>query len=536
MIIHRQQVEDKERGNGLQKLLISYINKEGNVGVCTIRLNQDDMFEWRYATGRTKDAADKPFYVYDYENKCYKKDENGNYVTAQWLSYDNKPIYRHPVGVLPVNRLNEILCSYGSQIDPLFEMNVPNTWFCDIETEVNDSGFPDPEQASTRINTISMSQFPRTIVWARKNLTSEEQQWVQDSIEHYSEDPELCGDITKKDITKGYKFEFRYFSNEHDMLQDFINFCITVTAIAGWNFLNFDWLYIYNRCRYNNIDMKVLSPTMTETTFKITPRSGGATINLKLPMHKLIYDYLLVFKTWDQTVDHCENHTLDYIAKRVLGIGKKPHSWGFAEGFDKHFADYVFYNSIDTIILEQIDKEINTAKIWYMLASILRIDAYDAFSTIRPTETVMANFMYGDYKVIPSDRKKIPTEQTSYEGAFVVNSQKGVYRMVGGLDFASLYPSIMRQFNVSPEVFIKKDKNYVPKENEIKMASGAVYSKTPGLIPRILTDYYGRRKQAKNDMKQAATEQEYYEIILKRRIKEMKERGEKVPEIYLNDD
>ena len=90
------------------------------------------------------------------------------------------------------------------------------------------------------------------------------------------------------------------------------------------------------------------------------------------------------------------------------------------------------------------------------------------------------------------------------------------------LDFASLYPSIMRQFGVSPEVFIKKDINYTPKEDEIKMASGAIYKKEPkALIPSILTDYYSRRKQAKNDMKQASTEQEYYEEILERRLKAM---------------
>ena len=91
------------------------------------------------------------------------------------------------------------------------------------------------------------------------------------------------------------------------------------------------------------------------------------------------------------------------------------------------------------------------------------------------------------------------------------------------LDFASLYPSIMRQFGVSPEVFIKKDINYIPKEDEIKMASGAIYKKDKNaLIPSILTEYYARRKQAKNDMKQASTEQEYYEEILERRLKEMK--------------
>ena len=65
-------------------------------------------------------------------------------------------------------------------------------------------------------------------------------------------------------------------------------------------------------------------------------------------------------------------------------------------------------------------------------------------------------------------------------------------------------------------------KLYNQAEDEIKMASGAIYKKDKNaLIPSILTEYYARRKQAKNDMKQASTEQEYYEAILERRLKEM---------------
>ena len=55
------------------------------------------------------------------------------------------------------------------------------------------------------------------------------------------------------------------------------------------------------------------------------------------------------------------------------------------------------------------------------------------------------------------------------------------------------------------------------------MASGAIYKKEPkALIPNILSTFYARRKQAKNDMKQASTEQEYYEAILEKRLKAMK--------------
>jgi len=56
----------------------------------------------------------------------------------------------------------------------------------------------------------------------------------------------------------------------------------------------------------------------------------------------------------------------------------------------------------------------------------------------------------------------------------------------------------MRQFMISIENFIKKDKSYEIKENEIKCSSGAIFdSSVEPMIPEILSDYYSQRKQAK---------------------------------------
>ena len=76
----------------------------------------------------------------------------------------------------------------------------------------------------------------------------------------------------------------------------------------------------------------------------------------------------------------------------------------------------------------------------------------------------------------------------------------------------------MRQFQISPESFIKKDINYIPKEDEIKTTSGAVYKKDPNaIVPAILTTYYAKRKAAKNDRKEADQEMEDLKHILEKR-------------------
>ncbi|MBO6271756.1 hypothetical protein J6O48_03130 [bacterium] len=97
-----------------------------------------------------------------------------------------------------------------------------------------------------------------------------------------------------------------------------------------------------------------------------------------------------------------------------------------------------------------------------------------------------------------------------------------MFKYIGGLDFASLYPSIIRQFQISPETYLFKNKDYTPKSDEIKTCSGAVYKKDPNaLIPAILTHYFAKRKAAKNDKKQANTEYEQLKHILEKRKKQI---------------
>ena len=74
------------------------------------------------------------------------------------------------------------------------------------------------------------------------------------------------------------------------------------------------------------------------------------------------------------------------------------------------------------------------------------------------------------------------------------------------------------QFGISPETFLFRDKNYIPKSNEIKTCSGAVYRKDPdAVIPAILKHYFGLRKAAKNDKKQINIEYEELKRILEKR-------------------
>lgn len=496
MIVNKEQIDVNDSdGNSVKVLIISYVNKEGKISYLKWPIPQSEMYEWAY-TNRAN--ADKPFIAYDLNTRQPIIDEvTKQPKVVQWKSYDNKWVKRVPTTKnLSEGRLNEIINSWGSITDPLFEANTPDTWFCDIEVDVSPEGFPDPENASMPINTIAITKFPKTIVFGRKPLSDNEIRQIQDKLRKYSE------------LTKDYEFEYRYFESEREMILAFIDFIKDIPAITGWNFLGYDWKYIKKRCENLGIgELIKVCPTQSYTKFHLNRKN---VIDVMVPVHKIIYDYMIVYRQWDRTVEIKESDKLDWVANKVLGIKKVEHEWGFEEFYRDHYMEYVFYNAVDTILVEKIDETLKTAKIWYMLASELRISLNDAYSTILPTEVVMSNFVYPQYKVVPKKINNNDEVDSDYEGAFVWPTQAGIYKYIGGLDFASLYPSIMRQFQISPESFLFKDPTYKPKSNEIKTVTGAVYKKDPNaVLPAILTHYFAKRKGAKADRKSCDTDREF---------------------------
>ena len=98
------------------------------------------------------------------------------------------------------------------------------------------------------------------------------------------------------------------------------------------------------------------------------------------------------------------------------------------------------------------------------------------------------------------DPKAPPTKREQFEGAFVKEPITGMHNAVACFDFASLYPSIMRQWNISPESYlgnIGPTDSFDP-EKQVKTSSGALFERNVDSVFRtILSEYYGKRKTAK---------------------------------------
>jgi len=104
-------------------------------------------------------------------------------------------------------------------------------------------------------------------------------------------------------------------------------------------------------------------------------------------------------------------------------------------------------------------------------------------------------------------------KNSSFEGAYVKQPQPGLYEWIATFDFASLYPSTMRQWNISPESF--KGKNVDLREGWIKTASGSIFDNSNDSVMRtMLTSYFNKRKESKNKSFQLEKEIDFLQKIL----------------------
>ena len=95
--------------------------------------------------------------------------------------------------------------------------------------------------------------------------------------------------------------------------------------------------------------------------------------------------------------------------------------------------------------------------------------------------------------VAPSGRSDEARTHPAQQGGHVLEPAAGLHRNVWVFDFKSLYPSIIRTFNIDPLSYVEQP---LPHADLIRTVSGA-FAREPAILPRILDELFPRREAAK---------------------------------------
>lgn len=325
----------------------------------------------------------------------------------------------------------------------------PRLYTFDIETEISDE-FPEPSEAKFPITTISIaSPECNVIVLGTKELEENGIENLQKRFEEYLNDSNFFRGLN---IQMPY-IKYIKFNSEHDMLKYFLeNIVAKVPVLAGWNSIMFDWQYIQNRVRGYYSDISLSSSSMNRT---MSPKKYADMRNndvvLNMPNHTLILDMMDIVGNFDMVVMPIkESLSLDYIASESIGMHKIKYDGDLQKLFETDYSTYVFYNAIDSILVQLIDKRFKTLQNIYTQALYCKEKIGACFSKIALTNALFFNYFYEHgIKVIP--KKQEDVERGTLIGAYVRTPTPGKHDLVCCNDFASLYPSSIITCNLSIE-------------------------------------------------------------------------------------
>jgi DNA polymerase elongation subunit (family B) len=164
--------------------------------------------------------------------------------------------------------------------------------------------------------------------------------------------------------------------------------------------------------------------------------------------------------------------------------------------------NFIKYNIIDTILIKLIEDKLGLLDVAFAISKFARVDVSKVFSAVFITETLMCREFLERGLYMANDRRDLE-EDATYDGAYVAKPEPGYYKYVSCFDFASMYPNIQIQFNISPDAYLGKSKpDQEPTDAQVLTKNNTLFTKKFDSAARtILTRLYNGRVDTKNEMK-----------------------------------
>jgi DNA polymerase elongation subunit (family B) len=408
-----------------------------------------------------------------YKKYAYVKDSSGQHISLygdrlkRVTQYDKDDPTLHESDVPPMTRF--LVDQYGDSDESSVGHKVV---FFDIEVEVTE-GFPDVQKAYNPITSIALYD------------TTTEQYFTycfdpHKRIESYEKGDEVV----------------EFYETEYEMLNKFFQKYLEIrpTILSGWNSEFFDIPYLYNRA------VRVLGPEIA---------------NLLSPISKVIYseykkkhtiagvsslDYLQLYRQF--TFTQQSSYRLDYIGEVEVGMKKVDYEGTLNDLYDNDLQTFIDYNIRDVKILVELDRKLNFIEIARGIAHLGHIPYEDINMSSRWLEGAILVYLKKIGVVAPNKpgRPKKFNSDEKFAGAYVQEPQSGKHDWVYDLDITSMYPSVIRSLNVSPETKIGKVEGW-NEEQFLKTTNKKTYSLTNKVGKEIgkmteteLKDYFDKSK------------------------------------------
>jgi DNA polymerase I len=306
----------------------------------------------------------------------------------------------------------------------------------DIEVETEENRLPNAEEANQRVIAVSFygsDGVKRALVLIREDRGDS--------------DP---GDV--KELPPDLQVEF--YTDESNLLRDTFALMSAYPIILTFNGDNFDLKYLYHRALKLGFQRNQIPITLGH-------RDARLTTGVHLDLFQFFKNRAVQIYAFDMKY---KEFNLDSITSALIGKNKVDLNGKFIDSLSPYeLAHYCFRDAQITYELTSFSDNL----VMKLIALMMRTSRTGMDDLVRTgVSTWIKNLMYAIHRernyLIPNPediakRKHVSSSAPAlikgkkYKGAIVINPKAGVYFDVTVLDFASLYPSILKEYNLSYE-------------------------------------------------------------------------------------
>jgi DNA polymerase II len=266
-------------------------------------------------------------------------------------------------------------------------------------------------------------------------------------------------------------------------------------VLTGWNVVDFDLTML---ARVAQRLRRPLRLGRGEGALRIRPAEGYFGSGSASIPGRLVLDGIDLLRNAFVRLDE---YNLDAVARRVLGEGKAlkgSNERRLTEILDNYRNDlpaFARYARTDARLPLEILERLDLVTLAFARSRLTGMTPDRVAASIASFDFLYLAALRKLGRAAPTLRAANVADAGPQVGGHVMAPRVGLHDHVWVFDFKSLYPSLIRTFNIDPLRFAPRPDG----DDVIDLGTGAAFRRQPGILPAMLDDLFPRREAARRD-------------------------------------
>ncbi len=295
--------------------------------------------------------------------------------------------------------------------------------------------------------------------------------------------------------------ELRQHPDETRLLCDLRDKIVAIDPdiITGWNVIGFDMMMILRRMAELGVRGDF---GRSRESAAFLPGSGDMPDHCEVP-GRVVIDAMRLHRMYPR---HFESYSLESVASAVLGRGKAEQfsPSGKMDELDRLWNEeplrFLKYCLEDSRLVLELLADSGLLELTLRRAALCGTSISRSWASVHAFEQLYTSRLHRE-RIAAPDHGVDALPMNESPGGTIIFPRSGRFPYVLLLDFKGLYPSIIRSFGIDPLGHVRaKEQGTTGKAQAGLLTSpnGAPFLPDDGILPRIITDFYRLREEAKS--------------------------------------